>query len=125
MKLRILGNSIRIRLKVGEVQRIAAGERIVEKTHFPGSTLTYSLQAGGDDVMAAHFHDDHLVVRLPIADVEKWAGTDEVSLFSEQDLGDNGALSLLVEKDFKCLEPGHHRDCTDDEDTYAHPGAQH
>ena len=125
MKLRIRGDSIRIRLKVGEVQRIAAGESIVETTHFPGSTLTYSVQTGGDGAMAAQFHDDHLVVRLPMADVERWAGTDEVSLFSEQDLGEAGTLALLVEKDFKCLEPGHHRDCADDEDTYAHPGAQH
>lgn len=125
MKLRIRGDSIRIRLKVSEVQRIAAGKSIVETTHFPGSVLTYSLEAGGNGSMEARFRDDHLAVRLPMADVEKWAGTDDVSLYSEQDLGENGTLSLLVEKDFKCLEPGHHRDCADDEDTYAHPSAQH
>jgi Na+-transporting NADH:ubiquinone oxidoreductase subunit NqrA len=44
MKLRIRGDSIRLRLKVSEVDRIAAGESIVEETHFPDSVLTYRLE---------------------------------------------------------------------------------
>ena len=125
MKLRIRGDSIRYRLKIGEVQRLAAGESLIEKTHFPGSILTYGLEVSGNDAMEAQFADSRLVVRLPMIDVQKWAGSDEVSLVSEQNLGEAGTLSLLIEKDFKCLEPGHHRDCAEDEDTFPHPGAQH
>ncbi|MCK5325904.1 MAG: hypothetical protein KAJ57_07840 [Woeseiaceae bacterium] len=125
MKIRIRGDSIRYRLKVSEVRRIAAGESIVEKTHFPGSILTSCLEVSGNDATEAQFGDGRLVVRLPRSDVEKWAGSDDVSLVSEQNLGEAGTLSLLIEKDFKCLEPGHHRDCDDDEDTYPHPSAQH
>ena len=29
----------------------------------------------------------------------------------------------MIEKDFSCLEPEHHRDSEDDEDTFPHPGA--
>ncbi len=125
MKIRIRGDSIRYRLKISEVQRLAAGESLVEKTHFPGSLLTYGLEVSGNDAMEAQFGDGRLLVRLPMIDVKKWAGSDEVSLVSEQNLGEAGTLSLLIEKDFKCLEPGHHRDCADDDDTFPHPSAQH
>jgi hypothetical protein len=124
MKLRIRGDSIRLRLKVSEVDRIAAGESIVEETHFPDSVLTYRLEVSENGGITTKFNDGNLVVRLPRADVEDWAGSDKVSLVSEQKLGDAGTLSLLIEKDFKCLEPGHHRDCVDDEDTFPHPSAR-
>ena len=81
MKLRIRGDSIRLRLTVAE-------------------TVSLPRQAGID-----------------------WAGSNTVSLFAEQDLGEAGALSLLVEKDFKCLAPGGHRHEADDEDTFPHPNA--
>ena len=124
MKLRICGDSIRLRLKISEVERIAAGESLVEVTHLPDSVLTYCLEVSENGGMTATFSDGKLVVTLPKADAEAWANTSEVSLLSEQPLADAGTLSLLVEKDFECLEPGHHRDCRDDEDTYPHPSAQ-
>ncbi len=40
MKLRIRGDSIRLRRKRGEVAQVAAGKSIAEETHFPGSVLT-------------------------------------------------------------------------------------
>ena len=124
MKLRIYGDSIRLRLKINEVSRIATGESIVETTRLPDSVLIYSLEVSETDGFSVTFSDGKLVVTLPKADAEKWASTDEVSLLSEQPLADGGTLSLLVEKDFTCLEPGHHRDCVDDEDTFPHPSAQ-
>lgn len=123
MKLRIRGDSIRLRLKVGEVSRVAAGESIVEQTHFPDSVLTYRLEASENGNTTTTFRDGNLVVQLPRADLEEWAGNDTVSLNSEQDVAGGGSLSLLVEKDFECLAPGQHRDCADDEDTFPHPNA--
>jgi hypothetical protein len=124
MKLRIRGDSMRLRLKRSEVDRLAAGTSIVEKTHFPGAALTYRLDVSEDNHFSASFNDGTLLVSLPESDVLDWASSDEVSLHAEQELSGSGALSLLIEKDFKCLEPGHHRDCEDDEDTYPHPGAK-
>jgi hypothetical protein len=123
MKIRICGNSIRLRLKRAEVDQIAAGNGILEETHFPDSVLTYRLDVSGERVISASFEAGSLVVCLPEAEVSDWAGSDKVSLFAEQDLPGSGSLSLLIEKDFKCLEPGHHRDCADDEDTFPHPSA--
>jgi len=123
MKLRICGNSIRLRLKRAEVDQIAAGNSILEKTHFPDSILTCRLDVSGDRDISASFDTGSLIVCLPEAEVSDWAGSDKVSLFAEQNLPGSGSLSLLIEKDFKCLEPGHHRDCADDEDTFPHPSA--
>ena len=124
MKLRIRGNSLRLRLKRGEVDQIAAGSSIVEETHFPDSILTYRLDVSEDHDMSASFKRGSLVVSLPKSKVSDWAGSDEVSLSAEQKLEGAGSLSLLIEKDFSCLEPGHHRDGEDDEDTFRHPSTQ-
>jgi hypothetical protein len=124
MKLRIRGDSLRLRLKRDEVDQIAAGTSIVEETHFPDSVLTYRLDVSENRDMSASFHNGSLVISLPKSTVSDWAATDEVSLDAEQKLSGTGSLSLLIEKDFSCLEPGHHRDGEDDEDTFPHPSTQ-
>ncbi len=124
MKLRIRGDSIRLRLKRGEVDQLAAGTSVVEETHFPGAILTYRLDVAENGSISAIFDSGSLVVSLPKSKVLDWASTDEVSLSAEQKLPGSDSLSLLIEKDFMCLEPGHHRDCEDDEDTFPHPSAQ-
>ncbi len=124
MKLRIRGDSVRLRLKKGEVDRLASGETIVETTRFPGADFTYSLGLSDDhDDMVAQFDNGGLAITMPREIIPEWAETDLVSLYSEQQLPGEGTLALLVEKDFACLEPGHHRDCEDDVDTYPHPSA--
>ena len=124
MKLRIRGDTIRLRLKRAEVDQIAAGISVVEETHFPDSVLTYRLEISADSDISASLDNASLVVSLPESLVSDWAATDEVSLSAEQTLSGTGSLSLLIEKDFSCLEPGHHRDGEDDEDTFLHPSAQ-
>jgi hypothetical protein len=124
MKLRVRGDTLRLRLKRGEVDQLAAGVGIVEETHFPSSVLTFRLDVSDDDAVFADFDNGSLVVSLPKSSVLEWAGTDEVSLLAEQKLPGTGTLSVLIEKDFSCLEPGHHRDCEEDEDTFAHPSAR-
>ena len=124
MKLRIRGESLRLRLKRGEVDQIAAGSSIVEETHFPNSVLAYRLDVSENHEISASFDRGGLVISLPKSKVSDWADSDEVSLSAEQKLTGAGSLTLLIEKDFSCLEPGHHRDGEDDEDTFPHPSTQ-
>ena len=124
MKLRIRGNSIRLRLKRGEVAQVAAGESIVEKTHFPGSVLTYRLDVSENDAIEAEYENGSLMVSLPSPKVADWANSDEVTLAAEQRLSDETTLTLLIEKDFACLEPGHGRGHEDDADSFPHPSAE-
>jgi hypothetical protein len=123
MKLRILGNSLRLRLKRGEVDQVAAGKSIVEEIHFPDAVLSYRLDVTKTGDIQAQFENNSLVIRIPSTQVSAWATTDDVSLMAEQNLATGDKLTLLIEKDFACLEPGHHRDCDDDEDTFPHPSA--
>ena len=123
MKLRIRGNSIRLRLKRGEVESLAAGNKLVEETEFPGTAFSYSLELSDNEDMVASFDAGRIEVSMPREIIPEWADTDLVTLYSEQDLSGNGKLEILVEKDFSCLEPGHHRNCEDDQDTYPHPSA--
>ena len=119
MKLRIRGDSVRLRLKRHEVEAIGAGECVVEQTRFPGSALTYRLDVTDGDHISAAYARGELAIRLPRPLAANWANTDEVSL-----VGNSGDLSILVEKDFQCLAPGHHRPDEDDEDTFPHPEAE-
>lgn len=123
MKLRIRQNTIRLRLKRAEVDRIASGESIVEETHFPGSVLTYRLDVVDKAPVSAHFDLGSLTISLPASEVEQWAQTEQVSIVAEQRVRDSETLSLLIEKDFQCLSPGHHRPGEDDTDTFPHPDA--
>ena len=123
MKLRIRGSSLRLRLKRGEVDRLAAGNKLIEETEFPGSVFSYSLELSDNEDMMASFSDGRIEISMPREIIPEWADTDLVTLYSEQELPADRKLEILVEKDFTCLEPGHHRNCEDDEDTYPHPSA--
>jgi len=123
MKLRIRGNSLRLRLKRGEVDSLAAGNKLIEETEFPGSVFSYSLQLSDDEDMVATFANGRIEVSMPREIIPEWADTDLVTLYTEQELPGESKLEILVEKDFSCLEPGHHRNCEDDQDTYPHPSA--
>ena len=96
----------------------------MEETHFPDSVLTYRLDVSENHDISASFDCGSLVISLPKSKVSDWADSDEVSLSAEQKLTGAGSLTLLIEKDFSCLEPGHHRDGEDDEDTFPHPSTQ-
>jgi hypothetical protein len=73
--------------------------------------------------MLASFDNGSIAISMPKEIIPEWADTDLVSLYSVITLPDDNQLVVLVEKDFSCLEPGHHRDCDDDADTYPHPSA--
>lgn len=121
MKLRLLNDSIRLRLSRSEVA--AADEQgIVEgQTRFPhGGVFTYVLEAlpNGSDASVAYM-DDRLVVKLPAAEISGWANDDAaVSLRGKVQLSGGDRLKLLVEKDFTCLS---HRDDEDQSDLFPNP----
>lgn len=121
MKLRVRGNSIRLRLLRGEVVEFAAKGILRETVSFGASNLTYILQmADGANELSAIFADNEIVVSLPTAKASEWAETETVSLTGEQKLEDGKFLKILVEKDFVCL------DRLDDEDNRdAYPNTSH
>ena len=116
MKLRLLDDSIRLRLSRSEV--VAASERgfVESQTRFAdGSVFTYALEASQDASGAgAAYKRDRMVVKLPASEIAAWANDDDaVSLRGEVRLSDGGQLRVLVEKDFKCRVPQGDEDQSD------------
>ncbi len=121
MKLRLLDDSIRLRLSRSEVIAADKGGVVEGQTRFPdGAAFTYALEARKDSSQAsAAFSHERMVVQLPAAQVAAWANDDTaVSLHGEIELPRGGALTLLVEKDFRCLSP---REGEDQSDLFSNP----
>ncbi len=124
MKLRILGDSVRLRLSKSDVDTLRASGRVAETVHFGGGAagaLTYALQLG-DDVgqVTAQLQGTQIVVTVPRARGLAWANGADVGITAEQPLPADGSLSLLIEKDFKCLAP---REGEEDYDGFENPDA--
>ena len=122
MKLRILNNSIRLRLTRTEVDILQENGVVEAHTDFPGDRdFHYVVEASPAVVKAGAFFSDRVMtVRLPDTTVRNWATTEEVSISASQLLDGGETLSILVEKDFQCLAP---RDGEDESDMFPHPKA--
>lgn len=122
MKIRILDNSIRLRLSKSEVDQFNDEGEIAARTEFPnGSIFEYKLNKTDIEEMNASFIDGKIELFCPEAVVEKWANSERVGFRNELSLGKAGKLSLLVEKDFKCLDPNREED---ESDNFEHPKAK-
>ncbi|SRR5712691_9884161 len=127
MKLRIKGNSIRLRLGRSEVLRLAIDEKVEESTAFGPSEaqrFDYALCASGEGSgVSASFADRRMVIRIPRSMIQQWVTTDQVGIHAIQRTGeDGGELRILIEKDFECIEasPGESQ-----EDAFPHPLEEH
>jgi hypothetical protein len=122
MKIRMLRNSVRLRLGRSEVERIASGEPVETETSFGATALRYGLRSHADDRVAAHFEDGRVDIAFPSQALQHWANTaEEISLRGELPLPEGEVLKLLVEKDFKCLTP--RSGSEEDTDSFEHPNA--
>jgi hypothetical protein len=118
MKLRLLNDSIRLRLSRSDVATAAERGAVAGHTQFPnGHVFTYVLEVVSYGVRAgANYSEECLSVRLPSAEIMAWANDAEaVSLRSELQLPGGDTLDILVEKDFTCLT---HRPDEDQSDLF-------
>ena len=120
MKLRVLDNSIRLRLTRGEVTAIGDDSVVRGRVRFAGNnTFVYMLESSSAIVKPeAYVSNNVLTVRVPQMDIRRWARSEEISIQSEQLLDDGDYLKILVEKDFHCLSP---REGEDESDMFPHP----
>jgi hypothetical protein len=99
MKIRIKGNSIRYRLTRSEVAALGTAGILSERSQFASKTFVYAIMTTNGDRLTADFIDDRIVLSMPGKMVEELVNTDKVG-FSDLD----GPVSLLIEKDFTCLD---------------------
>ena len=113
MKLRLQGNSLRLRLTRSEVVRLDGHGTVEEAASFgSGGRLTYRIQSRtGSEPLHADFSDGAITVLVPTETVRVWASGDEVGMYAQ-----DGALRIAIEKDFRCLTRA-----GEEPDAYPHP----
>ncbi|MFM1897769.1 MAG: hypothetical protein RL577_9 [Bacteroidota bacterium] len=120
MKIRIKGNSIRLRLTKTEVETFGATGRFSESTQMLGGELRYALlKSNIHDTLAAEWKDGWVEVYMPEALANEWVNSDEVGFQHIFPLPQGGELFLLIEKDFVCLD----NTFEDQSDNYPNPNA--
>ena len=104
MKIRIKGNSIRIRLSKSETALFAAKGYLEERTEFSNNTFIYAVKATEDRTMSAKFVSGNITMHIPKHLIKEWASSNLVSLDYNMPLPNDKTLDLLLEKDFKCID---------------------
>lgn len=120
MKIRIKGNSIRLRLTKSDVDRFDKEGMVEERTDLGNVTFGYVLQRSNEvDQLTASFSDGKIIMYVPESWAQEWTTTDRVGFDSHVSLGNGveGGLYLLLEKDFKCLD----ETVEDQSDNYDNP----
>lgn len=118
MKLRIKGNSIRLRLTQGDVAKLINDGKISEIVEFgsePNQNFHYELlKSETAETVAAGFANGAISISIPQNAAENWANSDEIGISS----GENSKVKILIEKDFACLTT---RAGEDESDNFPHP----
>ena len=119
MKLRIHGNSLRLRLSRAEVAQLAETGRVENASECgPRAKLTYSLEtASGVAEGRAAFDNGSIRIEAPAGVAREWAATDRVDMAGQQPLAAGLQLSVLIEKDFQCI----HKEGDEDADAFPNP----
>ena len=123
MKLRLRENSIRLRLLQGEVKTLKEGGSISEKITFGASQiLVYRLQISDSaQAISACFQRGEINVEIPRKTADDWIDTAQIGLQAKQLIDDKKSLSILIEKDFVCVERPLD---ADNADAFPHPNVK-
>ena len=119
MKVRILGNSVRLRIKMHEADAIRETGLIEEVLEFGPSEsdkLRFRIVTG-EETFAIEQQGMQISVIVPRAVIDEWTSTDLVG-FEEKITSSKGRdISVLIEKDFACLDG----EREDEEGSYPNP----
>lgn len=123
MKLRLKGNSLRLRVSRSELDRLMAGGCIEETIRFapePEAKLTYALEsAAGVSTAIVRYRRQRITVIVDQNELQSWNEPDQVGIYTSVPVGSGEMLELIVEKDFACLDGSDE----ENEDTFANPHA--
>ena len=111
MKLRIHGNTLRLRLSQKEVTQLGESASVEDSVDFAaGGSLNYSVERGPVAAVDAILTGTSIRFRIPDSECLRWIASDEVGLTGER---------VVIEKDFQCL----HRNSPEDADSFPNPAA--
>jgi hypothetical protein len=105
MKLRIKGNSLRVRLTKSEVSRLAETGYLEEQTNFLSNQFIYALQkTEATETLSASFENNKITIFVAADFVKEWPANNIIGLNTNMALTATEFLYLLIEKDFICLD---------------------
>ena len=109
MKLRLKGNSIRVRMDRKDLAELLGCGRTIDMVRFgpgPSRTFTYAVKLGTapHNRPRAEYIAGHLLVILDRGDAETWFSGDRVGFEHRQLLEDGSAIRVILEKDLACLD---------------------
>jgi hypothetical protein len=115
MKLRIQGNSLRLRLTRKEVAQLHDSGSFESSIEFaPGRTLAYGLQGSTHATsVTATFDGRAILVAVPAPLLTEGEESDQASIEGPPQAG----VQVLIERDFQCLHKPDHGD----PDAYPNP----
>jgi len=120
MKLRIKGNSLRLRASRSEAARLIQTGRLQETIQFAledNAKLRYALELSTEAMeITLRYRPQEVTVTLPTLEARRWFESDQVGLYRVAAIG-NETVALAVEKDFACLDGSD----ADSEDAYENP----
>jgi hypothetical protein len=107
MKLRIKGNSLRLRVSPSEMKQLLQSGRVEETIYFGAdeeARLTYALEQNAQaGVMTVVYRPQEVTVVVSSREARNWAEGNGVGLYGATSTG-HGPLELAIEKDFACLD---------------------
>lgn len=106
MKLRLKGNSIRVRLDRRDIERLIDKGGVDDAVRFgPGLAFSYAVEMGPAprERPRASYTTGHLLIRIDPEDAEEWLAGDRVG-FDHLQPADGGVVRVLLEKDFACID---------------------
>ena len=106
MKIRIKGNSIRLRLTKTDVADLKEKGMVKEETVFNFETVfSYALFVDAESKeINAKLADNTIEIFLPEKEASILTETDEITVKNTQYNGEEKGLFILIEKDLQCLD---------------------
>ena len=106
MKLRISGNSIRLRLSQSDVNLLVENGEIIGKLNFPSPSpaLEYQLSIlKSSDITHVLFEGQKMIFEIPQLEINNWVNSNQEGIYKTIEIKNNQELILQIEKDYKCL----------------------
>ncbi len=121
MKIRIKGNSIRLRLTKSEVATFGESGVLAETTQMIGGEFVYTLRSSSniENLSAEWKSPNQIQFLMPVHMAQEWTTTDNIGYQHALQLPNGAELFLLIEKDFVCLD----NTFEDQSDNYPNPNA--
>ena len=122
MKLRIKGNSIRLRLSQSEIALLQTEKLVTDHVSFGNSKLQYQLRESDISDIHVSFENGLIDIEASNRILKPLLSADEVGFDATLQFDGQEPLYILIEKDFKCLTVREHED---ESDLFENPSANH